>query len=81
MSEDYKSMYSVWQQVIKDNYATFEVPCNGEDNNDYVDGEGLGCNNGSWETVQTKGMIHTIGLCKSIRKYCPKIIQMQENIL
>ena len=26
-------------QVIKDNYATFAVPYNGEDNNDYVDGE------------------------------------------
>ena len=26
-------------QVIKDNYATFSVPYNGEDNNDYVDGE------------------------------------------
>ena len=26
-------------QVIKDNYATFTVPYNGEDNNDYVDGE------------------------------------------
>ena len=26
-------------QVIKDNCATFAVPYNGEDNNDYVDGE------------------------------------------
>ena len=26
-------------QVIKDNYATFAVPYNGKDNNDYVDGE------------------------------------------
>ena len=26
-------------QVIQDNYATFAVPYNGEDNNDYVDGE------------------------------------------
>ena len=26
-------------QVIKDNYATFAVPYNSEDNNDYVDGE------------------------------------------
>ncbi|MCF0068790.1 hypothetical protein NND02_15205 [Prevotella copri] len=26
-------------QVIKDNYAIFAVPYNGEDNNDYVDGE------------------------------------------
>lgn len=36
---DYKGKYSAQQQVIKDNYATFNVPYNGEDNNDYVDGE------------------------------------------
>ena len=38
---DYKGKYSAQQQVIKDNYATFNVPYNGEDNNDYVNGEGL----------------------------------------
>jgi len=32
---DYKSKYSAQQQVIKGNYATFKVPYNGEDNNDY----------------------------------------------
>ena len=40
-SVNYKQKYSAQQQVIKDNYAIFEVPCNGTDNNDYVDGQGL----------------------------------------
>ena len=39
VSVDYKGKYASQQQVIKDNYATFNVPYNGEDNNDYVDGE------------------------------------------
>ena len=43
-------------QVIKDNYATFAVPYNGEDNNDYVDGKGFCCNDGSLETVQARAL-------------------------
>ena len=39
LSVDYKVKYTQQLQVIKDNYATFAVPYNGEDNNDYVDGE------------------------------------------
>ena len=39
LSVDYKGKYTQQLQVIKDNYATFAVPYNGEDNNDYVDGE------------------------------------------
>ena len=41
LSVNYKQKYSAQQQVIKDNYVIFEVPCNGTDNNDYVDGQGL----------------------------------------
>ena len=41
LSVDYKAKYTGQLQVIKDNYATFAVPYNGEDNNDYVDGKGL----------------------------------------
>ena len=41
LSVNYKQKYSAQQQVIKDNYAIFEVPYNGTDNNDYVDGQGL----------------------------------------
>ena len=43
-------------QVIKDNYATFAVPYNGEDNNDYVDGKGFCCNDGSLEAAQTRAL-------------------------
>ena len=53
---DYKGKYSAQQQVIKDNYATFNVPYNGEDNNDYVDGEGFCCNDGTLETAQARAM-------------------------
>ena len=38
LSVDYKGKYTQQLQVIKDNYATFAVPYNGEDN-DYMDGE------------------------------------------
>ena len=44
LSVDYKKKYAQQLQVIKDNYATFAVPYNGEDNNDYVDGKGFCCN-------------------------------------
>ena len=53
---DYKGKYSAQQQVIKDNYATFNVPYNGEDNNDYVDGEGFCCNDGTLEAAQARAM-------------------------
>ena len=56
VSVDYKGKYASQQQVIKDNYATFNVPYNGEDNNDYVDGEGFCCNNGTPEAAQAKVM-------------------------
>ena len=36
-----QAKYSTLQQIIKDNYAIFEVLYNGTDNNDYVDGQGL----------------------------------------
>lgn len=42
------------------------VPYYCEDNNDYVDGEGLGCNKGSWETVQAKGMAVDDAKAKSV---------------
>ncbi|MEZ7696729.1 RHS repeat-associated core domain-containing protein [Prevotella melaninogenica] len=56
VSVDYKCKYASQQQVIKDNYATFNVPYNGEDNNDYVDGEGFCCNDGTSEAAQEKVM-------------------------
>ena len=54
LSVDYKVKYAQQLQVIKDNYATFAVPYNGEDNNDYVDGKGFCCNDGSLEAAQAR---------------------------
>ena len=56
LSVDYKQKYVQQLQVIKDNYATFAVPYNGEDNNDYVDGKGFCCNDGSLEAAQTRAL-------------------------
>ena len=56
LSVDYKVKYTQQLQVIKDNYATFAVPYNGEDNNDYVDGKGFCCNDGSLEAAQVQAL-------------------------
>ncbi|WP_417090666.1 toxin C-terminal domain-containing protein, partial [Leyella stercorea] len=56
LSVDYKGKYTQQLQAIKDNYATFAVPYNGEDNNDYVDGKGFCCNDGSLEAAQTRAL-------------------------
>ena len=56
LSVDYKEKYTQQLQVIKDNYATFAVPYNGEDDNDYVDGKGFCCNDGSLEAAQVRAL-------------------------
>ena len=56
LSVNYKQKYSAQQQVIKDNYAIFEVPYNGTDNNDYVDGRGFCCDDGSPEAAQARAL-------------------------
>ena len=56
LSVDYKSKYTAQQQVIKDHYTFFDVPYNGTDNNNYADGEGFCCNDGSLEAAQAKAM-------------------------
>lgn len=38
LSVNYKAKYAAQQQVIKDNYKTFDVPYNGTDNDNYADG-------------------------------------------
>ena len=43
-------------QSIKDNYKTFDLPYNGEDNDDYVNGKGFCCNDGTPEAVQARAM-------------------------
>ena len=66
LSVDYKAKYTGQLQVIKDNYATFAVPYNGEDNNDYVDGKGFCCNDGSLEAAQTRAMAANIAKAKAV---------------
>ena len=56
LSINYKQKYSAQQQVIKDNYAIFEVPYNGTDNNDYVDGQGFCCDDASPEAAQARAL-------------------------
>ena len=51
LSVDYKAKYAVQQQVIRDNYKFFDVPYNGTDNDNYADGEGFCCNDGSMEAA------------------------------
>ena len=51
---DYDVKYSQQLQAIKENYATFGVPYNGTDNDDYVDGEGFCCDDGSMEAAMTQ---------------------------
>ena len=56
ISVDYAGKYLAQQETIKENYATFDVPYNGTDNNDYVNGEGFCCDDGSMEAAQTRAM-------------------------
>ena len=51
---DYKAKYALQQQVIKDNFAHFDVPYNGADNNDYVDGKGFSEKDGSLKGAMLK---------------------------
>ena len=51
LSVNYKAKYAAQQQVIKDNYKTFDVPYNGTDNDNYADGEGFCCNDRSMEAA------------------------------
>ena len=51
---DYKTKYALQQQVIKDNFAHFDVPYNGADNNDYVDGKGFSERDGSLKSAMLK---------------------------
>ena len=51
---DYKTKYAQQQQIIKDNFAYFDVPYNGADNNDYVDGKGFSELDGSLEGAMLK---------------------------
>ena len=51
---DYDVKYSQQLQAIKENYATFGVPYNGTDNDDYVNGEGFCCDDGTMEAAMAQ---------------------------
>ena len=56
---DYKAKYVKQQQSIKDSYKDFGIAYNGEDNDDYVNGEGFCCNDGSLEVAHARLMAKT----------------------
>ena len=56
---NYKDKYNQQLQSIKDNYKTFDLPYNGEDNDDYVNGQGFCCNDGTPEAAQARAMART----------------------
>ena len=58
---DYKAKYNQQLQSIKDNYKTFDIPYNGEDNDDYVNGQGFCCNDGT-PRQHKQGRWHAQGL-------------------
>ena len=49
---NYKDKYNQQLQSIKDNYKAFDQPYNGKDNDDYVNGQGFCCNDGTLEATQ-----------------------------
>ena len=61
VSVDYQTKYNRQQQAIKDNYADFGVLYNGEDNNDYVNGQGFCCNDVAEVSASAKAMARIDG--------------------
>ena len=53
---NYKDKYAKQLQSIKDNYKAFDLPYNGQDNDDYVNGQGFCCNDGTPEAAQARTM-------------------------
>ena len=56
---NYKDKYNQQLQSIKDNYKTFDLPYNGQDNDDYVNGQDFCCNDGTPEAAQARAMART----------------------
>ena len=56
---NYKDKYAKLLQSIKDNYKAFDQPYNGKDNDDYVNGQGFCCNDGTPEAAQARAMART----------------------
>lgn len=59
MTINYKDKYYKQLQSIKDNYKTFDLPYSGQDNDDYVNGQGFCCNDGAPEAAQARAMART----------------------
>ena len=59
LTVDYKAKYGKQLQAIKDNYKAFDLPYNGKDNDDYVNGQGFCCNDGTPEAAQARAMAGT----------------------
>ena len=53
---NYKDKYNQQLQSIKDNYKAFDQPYNGQDNDDYVNGQGFCCNDATPEAAQVRVM-------------------------
>ena len=53
---NYKEKYAQQLKSIKDNYKTFDIPYTGKDNNDYVNGQGFCCNDGTPEAARARAM-------------------------
>ena len=56
---NYKDKYAKQLQSIKDNYKAFDLPYNGKDNDDYINGQGFCCNDGTPEATQARAMART----------------------
>ena len=56
---NYKEKYNQQLQSIKDNYKTFDLPYNGQDNTDYVNGKGFSSDDDTPEAAQARGMVKT----------------------
>ena len=56
---NYKDKYAKQLQSIKDSYKAFDQPYNDKDNDDYVNGQGFCCNDGTLEAAQASAMART----------------------
>ena len=56
---NYKDKYNQQLQSIKDNYKTFDLPYNGVDNTDYVNGKGFSSDDDTPEAAQARAMVKT----------------------
>ena len=56
---NYKDKYAKQLQSIKDNYKAFDQAYNDKDNDDYVNGQGFCCNDGTLEAAQASAMART----------------------